>query len=246
MREPGRPFSLWRFCLPRQDDKGVELTEVVAKVGDSDSSSQEVERESMQGAQPTWRTKWQFDPSVHLTLDETGLHPNFHNIVNSSASEEQIAQRLNHAKQYCAAAPFRFPSGFDPAKHVRQDGQPDIPAILNDDSLNPRKVDIYRAAKAYVPGTCSDPVYARMAYVGASMPVAFAILVTGMLLVAVYTNRGKQDAAPCQNLLTNDTEAEAFLQAVRQELSNLCASASQALEPLLFTWMLIGVLAFAT
>jgi len=245
-QEPGNPFSFWRFCLPRQD-KGVDLTDVVTQGNDGDSSSQEIPLEPMASAQPNLSIRLLFDPCVHLTLDATGLNPNYHDIGNSPLSEEQIAQLLNHARQYCAEAPTGLPRGFVPARHVRQDGQPDIPAILNDDSLSQAsKIDIYRAAKAYVPGTCTDPVYARVSCVMGSAPVAFLLLVTGMLLVAIYTNRNGQDSAPGQSHLTNDTQAGALMQAAKEEISKRCASAGQALDPLFFTLMLIGALAFAT
>lgn len=212
------PAGCWNGFLCRPNGQDIELTDVV-----TDGSSQKPEPKPMRAPRPSLRTKWQFDPSTHLTLDEKGLGPNYQYIGGSlTASEREITELLNLALEYANSAPLVFPRGFDPAKHVGPDGTPDIPAILNDASLSQAdKIDIYRAARAYVRGTASDPRYVSTVCVMGSMPVAFMLLMTGVILAAIYLPRLTADTGSCRYHPMNDTQTEAFMQEVRQQFPQL-------------------------
>lgn len=171
----------------------------------------------MPAAEPTFNTRWRvFNPSLHLTLGPTGLHPDYAAIGESQLSENQTAQLLNHARRFAKTAPPMPPLGFDATKHVLPDGTPNIPGILADTSLNrAQKIDVYRWARVYVAGTPTDPACMAAGCIVATALPAAMLLVTGVVVLSIYLT-GRQDDG-CSYRRMNGTEIESLLQAVRHQ-----------------------------
>lgn len=228
----GGAAACWSLCLPspRDDDHDIELNEVSVKDSGNDSTSEDATPEPMPRAKPTWRTRQLFDPQKHLKLDAMGLHPDHMAIYDSEQSADEIARLLNCAQEFVNSRPLVCPPGFDAATHAQQqaDGSwvPRLAGIRGDNQLTePQKIDVFRWARIYRPGTRTDPVHVKRTAAYAAGIVGIVVVMFGAIGGGVaYAASLARGASPiphaeCEHQLMNETATEALLESLREQFS---------------------------